>query len=144
MAATVPTTVPAYEASVFAHAVLRLTADDLRRLTDRARNLDDVTWWHAVVAVDRRLRGAQLLRHATMAGRVATQAVLTAANRAGVDIDSDLLAIARAAGDAARAVVAGGQTLPEAQPLLALWADIGFFAGHTVPDPISNPPNVRP
>jgi hypothetical protein len=119
------------EAFAFARAVLRMTGGDIRRLAASGRAGDDVAWWHAVVAVDHRLRRARLVRQGTMAGRAATQAVLIAASRSGLDLDADVIAVARAAADAARAVVAGGLRLRETDALLVPWAELGVLGERT-------------
>jgi hypothetical protein len=131
MPTTAPSADPVGQAFAFAHRVLRLTADDLRSLSTLTPVGDDVAWWDAVGAIERRLRAAHLLREAAVAGRVATQAVFTVANRTGVDVDRDVVAVAHAAGDAARAVVAGGAAAADAQLLLAPWAALGLLPART-------------
>jgi hypothetical protein len=129
MPTTVPTTDPVSQALAFARSVLRMSADDVRHLTTLTPLSDDVAWWDAVAAIDHRLQAAHLLRQASIAARLATQAVFTVANRAGLAVDRHVVAVAHAAGDAARALVAGGRSLPKAQPLLAPWAAMGLLAG---------------
>jgi hypothetical protein len=129
MPTTVPRADPIGEALAFAHRLVLLSADDIHRLSKVTPVGDDVAWWDAVAAVEDRLRGAHLLRQAGVVGRMATQAVFGVANRAGLDIDRQIVVIAHAAGDAARALVAGGSSMPEAEPLLAPWATLGLLLG---------------
>jgi hypothetical protein len=131
MPTTLRTTDSVSQAFAFAHRLLRMSADDIRRLSALTPVGDDVAWWDAVAGIEHRLRGAHLLRQAAVAGRVATQAVFTVANRAGVDVDRRVVAVAHAAGDAARALVAGGASVVEAQPLLAPWAAVGLVVERT-------------
>ena len=127
MPANAPITGSGNQASAFARTLVGMSADEIRRLARLVRASDDVGWWEAVVAVDRQLRRAHLLRRAALAGRAATQAVLIGAGRNGMDTDPDVIAVARAADDAARALMAGGGALAEAMPLLAGWAEVGLL-----------------
>jgi hypothetical protein len=131
MPTTVPTSEPVMRAFAFAHRVVRMSADDIRHLSSVTPVGDDVAWWDAVSAIEHRLQRSHLRREAAVAGRIATQAVFSVANRAGLDIDRHVVAAAHAAGDAARALVAGGASLAEAEPLLAPWAAMGLLAGRT-------------
>lgn len=86
----------------------------------------EVAWWKAAIAVDATLRRHHLIRRAGLAAHEAAQAVLRSAHHAGADETSrdDVTAVARAASDTARAIVAErqGMLTPEAlAPLYSPW-----------------------
>ena len=102
------------------HLTTRDLANHLRSLTAEAIRetgwglrheaptaADEIAWWSATARVDRKLRSqGRRLTAATAAG-VASQAVKYAALRAGLALDDpDVVLVARAASDAATAVVA--------------------------------------
>ncbi len=87
----------------------------------------EVAWWRATISVDSVLRRHHLTRRAALAAHEASTVVLATARRAGmVDAERDTVtAVARAAADAARALVAEAKVgLPtgEFEPLLGPWA----------------------
>lgn len=92
----------------FTHTLRTLSRDDIRRhATQVHATADDVGWWHTTIEVDRRLRDARLSRRAAAAAHAARDVVLATATRAADEIDAEVIAVARAASDAARALVAG-------------------------------------
>lgn len=127
MPTTAPRTDSVAQAFRFVHALLRMSADDIRQVSMATPVNDDVAWWDAVAAVEDRLRAVHLLREAAIAARRATQAVFSVAAKAGLDVDRGVVGVAHAAGDAARALVAGGTSLTPARPLLAPWTTAGLM-----------------
>jgi hypothetical protein len=106
---------PAIDNQVFDTSDLDAFTNTLRTLApadirDRARHLqaaaDDLDWWQTTITVDRRLRDAHLSRQASAAACAARDAVIATA-RSADGLDDEAAAVARAAGDAARALVAG-------------------------------------
>jgi hypothetical protein len=90
---------------------------------------DDLAWWRATVAVSVALRRAHRTRHASVVAHRAATAVVDAARRAGIDAShaDEVTAVARAAGDAARMLVAGdAEVVPDAvsAPLLHAWSGL--------------------
>jgi hypothetical protein len=69
---------------------------------------DEIAWWNATIRVDRLVHRQHQRHMAASAATTASRAVLHAASRCGLrPNDPDVIATARAASDAARAVVAG-------------------------------------
>jgi len=103
------------ESHIYDTAVLETFLASLRGLSPhairkqagrvRATHGDDLAWWQSTIDIDRRLHNARLSRRAAVAARAARDAVL-AASGADPD-DAEVAAVCRAAGDAARALVAG-------------------------------------
>jgi hypothetical protein len=98
-----------------------LTAEDIRRagllIRSEARSAADEIewWWSATVRVGHALRHQHRRLPAAQATAAATRAVRHAAHQAGLAADDpDVVATARAATDAAAAVVATPSTDPEA------------------------------
>lgn len=76
---------------------------------------DEITWWNATVRVDRLVRRQHQRHAAATAASTASRAVRQAASASGLTLDDpDVIATARAATDAARAVVAGGSARADA------------------------------
>lgn len=101
-----------------------LSAESIRETGWRLRHetltaADEVAWWSATARVGRQLRSqGRRLAAATAAG-IAAQAVKHAALRAGLALDDpDVILVARAASDAATAVVADNGTLAETRYFL--------------------------
>jgi hypothetical protein len=102
------------QASEFTARVAKLTAPEfsavaaaLRAEHDTADN--EVAWWRATLAVNATLRRQRRTREAGLAAHDASTAVMDAARRSGL-IDEDretAITVARAAAEAARALVAG-------------------------------------
>jgi hypothetical protein len=68
----------------------------------------EVSWWRATVEIDRQLRARCERRLGATAARQASTSVLHAAAKAGLDFqDPRVVAVARAASDVARGLVAG-------------------------------------
>jgi hypothetical protein len=91
------------------------------RIEDHAASAaGELAWWRATVEIERTLRLTRQARSATLAARRAAQAVLGAAAAAGIDLpDSRVTAVARAAAEVARGLVAGGGD--QVDELLASW-----------------------
>lgn len=102
-----------------------------RRVEDaRATTAGDIDWWRATAAVSRRLRHLHRSRAAASAAMRASEAVLGAPGAAELPHDAVVRA-ARAAGDVARVLVAGGP--PFALDVFASgWED---FVRRTTPPP---------
>jgi len=89
----------------------RLDAHSLRALADEVRGrqdtaADEVSWWRATIELERTLRTRHVLVQAAMASHQAAAAVLARADELGIELpDADVTAVARAAAEAARAVV---------------------------------------
>ena len=85
----------------FTHPLRTLAPDDIRRHETQLQTTgDDLDWWQTTITVDRRLRDGHLSRRAAAATRAAREAVLATATRNDDGIDADVVAVARAAGDA--------------------------------------------
>ena len=83
----------------FTHPLRTLALDDIRRHETQLQTTgDDLDWWQTTITVDRRLRDGHLSRRAAAATRAAREAVLATATRN--DDGIDVVAVARAAGDA--------------------------------------------
>jgi hypothetical protein len=100
----------------YIRVLTRLTGADLNSLViaiERRRGIDDdMAWWHATMALERGLRRTHRLRRAATAARIASEAVFAAARRARRQPDDpDILVVARAASEVARALVAGDADL---------------------------------
>jgi hypothetical protein len=68
----------------------------------------ELAWWHATVEVDRLVRLHHAGRRASLAASQAVAAVTASARAGGLDLkDHRVVAVARAAADAARALTAG-------------------------------------
>jgi hypothetical protein len=102
------------QASEFTATLNQLRAEDFTTIASALRAEHDtadseVTWWRATLAVNASLRRQRRTREAGLAAHVASSAVIEAARGCGVlDDDRDTaIAVARAASDVARAIVAG-------------------------------------
>ena len=87
-----------------------MSTDDIRRQAMRlASTGDELGWWRSTIEVERRLHDSRLSRRGAAAASVARNAVLAAAGRDNAQgLDADMVAaVARAAAEAARALVAG-------------------------------------
>ena len=89
---------------------------DIRAIGRRVRAehrsaAEEAAWWQATARVDRSVRRLRLRCPAALSGTQAARAVKAAAARAGLStVDPDVVATARAASDAARALVASKNT----------------------------------
>jgi hypothetical protein len=96
-----------------------MTAESIRqagRLTrgEHRTAADEIAWWSATVRVERLVRYERQRQAAATAASVARRAVKHAASRCGLAPDDpDVIATARAASDAAGAIVAGRGALAE-------------------------------
>jgi hypothetical protein len=85
----------------------------------------ELAWWRATIAVSGALRREKRTRLASMAAHHAAAAVVAAAQRAGFGEDrwSEVTAVARAAAEVARALVASREDVPWSvqEPLLHPW-----------------------
>ena len=98
--------------SDFVGRLRRLTGEQLTtiaRVSDDARATvaGDIDWWRATAIVSGKLRRLRRSRQAAVASRLASEAVLTSPAAAEVSHD-DVVHVARAAGEVARTLVAGG------------------------------------
>jgi hypothetical protein len=115
----------------FVRLLTRLTSTDLEALavsikTNRDPE-DDLDWWQATLALERSLRRNHRLRQAATAAGTAVLAVLAAATRAGwAPDDPDVTLVATAAGETARALVAGD---PDLCVFLRSWRPVEGIAG---------------
>jgi hypothetical protein len=102
------------QASEFTARLNRLTAEEFTTIVAALRAEhqtadSEVAWWRATLAVNATLRRQRRTREAGLAAHHASTAVIEAARGCGVlenDRDS-AIAVARAASDVARAMVAG-------------------------------------
>ncbi len=97
--------------------------------TRRASPDDDLAWWEATTALDRALRRRGTGHEAAMAARLASQAVLAVATRTGLAPGPDVNAVARSAGEVARALAAGDLSTAGADYLARGWEDLISRAG---------------
>lgn len=95
----------------------------------------EVGWWRATIEVTGAIKRHRCSREASLAAHRASAAVLDAARVAGIDDDdhrSDVTAVARAAGEAARLQVllscAATVVAPSAHALLQPWATLPVAA----------------
>lgn len=112
------------DAEAFRRLVGQLSGEEIRMIAAqlRAQVRDDVAWWHATLAVDRILRRSGRQRQAAMAARAAAEAAKAAAARAGLPPgDADVVAVARAAHQAVRALWALEAADCAAATLLEPW-----------------------
>lgn len=95
----------------FSRALATLSVNDITSLASRLRaghdSADDLAWWEATLALDRTLR----LRHRSVtsahAAQAAARAVVAAARRGGLPLDSpDVIEVTRAASEVSRTLVA--------------------------------------
>ena len=95
--------------SAFTRSLRAMSPDDIRRHATRLdATHDELAWWRSTIDVERRLREAHLSLLAAAAARAARDAVLAAANRDAHGIDTDVIvAVSRAAAEAARGIIAG-------------------------------------
>jgi hypothetical protein len=112
------------EAASFPLALERMTVDDVAAV---ARDLDsmigsvadEIATTRAVIQVEENLRRRRCRREAAVASQRAVRAVLAAAARDGFDTsDPDIVRVARAAGQYARALLVAGD-VPRAVNRLA-------------------------
>lgn len=99
-------------ADVFVGHLWRLTGDELHELARRvadvgATTAGDLEWWRATTAVSQRLRRLHRSHAAAVAAMRASEAVLGSPGSAALAHDT-VVQVARAAGDVARVLVAGG------------------------------------
>ena len=124
-AASIPVPRQAVSVARFAQALLDMDRPSIERqaarLTARTSPDDDVAWWEATMDLNRALRHQRTGRQAAMAAHRASQAVLVAAGRTGLALSPDILAVARSAGEAARALVAGDMNITGAGYLTRGW-----------------------
>lgn len=115
----------------FARRLQALTAEDIERVAAALHaDLDtadgEVAWWRATIAVSGALRRAGSGRAAGLAAHRAVTAVLDAARAAGIDTTQRdaVTAVARAAAEAARGLVAEGVADAAREPLLHPWQQV--------------------
>ena len=113
----------------FAQSLLHLTRSriELQVAGLKARRAspdDDVAWWEATMALNRALRRRGTGHEAAMAAHLASQAVLDAATRTGLALSPDVTAVARSAGEVARALIVGDLNTSGAGYLARGWKDL--------------------
>jgi hypothetical protein len=122
------------ECSRFVRRMHDLHPAELRRVADRlvgqhASAEGELAWWRATVAVGAALRAGRRGRAGSVAAHRASAAVLAGAAAAGLtSADRDVTAVARAAGEVARLLVAGGGPVvgtERCRPLLTAFAGLG-------------------
>lgn len=88
----------------------QLSADEIASLAARIRMVDhddDVAWWRATITVNGSLRRSHHSIRSARAADAAARAVVSAGRRVGLDSAApDVVVVATAAGDVARALVA--------------------------------------
>lgn len=122
-------------ADEFAHRLHHLTADDIERVAmavraEVATAEGELAWWRATIEVTEVLRRQHCSRQAGLAAHRAATAVVEAARAVGYAGDEhrdEVTAVARAAAEAARLLVAeraGAGTVTGGQPLVHPWQRI--------------------
>lgn len=111
----------------FIRRLSNLSAAEIEALSARVVRVvgdDDLAWWRATIAVDRSVRRLHRSNRSAGAAGAAARAVTTAARRASVDPTTDAVTrLAKAAADAARALVAEDDGV-EACYFLDVWASV--------------------
>lgn len=114
-------------ATEFTNRLRSLTGEEILDVAEHIRmrheSVDgDMAWWKATATVERRLRRQRAVRQSCRISHVASSVVREQAEAAGLATDArdDVICVARAAGDAARALASGvgGEATQE---LLAPW-----------------------
>jgi len=115
------------ELSEFVATIQTMTEDEVRRVaveleTRSMSSADEVSWWRAHITIDRAIRDRRCSRSASLAATSAAQAVVHVAEDADVMLpDPAVTAVARAAADIARAIVAGASARDSLNYLLEAW-----------------------
>jgi hypothetical protein len=115
------------ELGAFTRALRELGLEDLRLLAKDLENSaataeHEIAAMRAVLAVDDVLRAVRQRQIAALAAHAASEAVQTAARRAGVDLpDVGVTRVARSAAEIARAIVAGPRALASLRVLAGDW-----------------------
>jgi hypothetical protein len=114
----------------FGKAMAGLSAADITLVAQRIEShqetaSDDVEWWHATITIDRALKGSGRSRLAAACAHAAAESVLAAAERGGMTLpDHRATAVARAASEIARALMAGDEATAAVDYLLADFASV--------------------
>lgn len=114
----------------FVELLSRLSAGDIRAVAaeigaHHCSAADDIAWWQATVQIDRALKAGGCTRTAAMAALAAAKAVQAAAAASGMSLpDDDVTAVARAAAEVARGLVAGDAARDATCALLACWGPV--------------------
>jgi hypothetical protein len=121
----------AMEAAEFADRLGRLSRHDIDEIAGALRTVlgsaeGEVAWWKATIAVDRTLRHRGQSRVAGRAAWAAAHAVLESAEREGMlpEEKDDVTAVARAASDVARGLIAGGSVSILLADLVRVWRPV--------------------
>ncbi|MCZ7528033.1 MAG: hypothetical protein M5U14_17660 [Acidimicrobiia bacterium] len=118
------------ELAEFTGALAQMSRSDLHRVAEAISSHlacagDEVDAWHTTLAIDRALRVERRQRQAAWAAYAASQAVLAAADTAGIPRpDPEVTFVARAAAEVARGIVAGEAVALEVRGLLASWRPV--------------------
>jgi hypothetical protein len=114
----------------FVQLLSRLSEGDIRAVAaeigaHHCSAADDIAWWQATLQIDRALKADGCTRTAAMAALAAAKAVQQAAATAGVALpDDDVTAVARAAAEVARGLVAGEAARQATATLLVCWRPV--------------------
>ncbi len=119
------------EAQQLVQRLRRLDGEEILSLAATLRHHTDtpegeVAWWRASMSVGAALKAHHCTRHAAMAAHRAAEAVVSAAQRAGMDEThrDEVTLVARAAADAARALVLERDIPQECDAVLAPWLPV--------------------
>jgi hypothetical protein len=119
------------DAAEFAHRLERLSRHDIDEVACALRAAlgsaeGEVAWWKATITVDKALRLRGQGRQAGRAAWAAAHAVLESAEREGMLPASkdEVTAVARAASDVARGLVAGGSVAAVMGDLVRIWRPV--------------------
>ena len=114
------------DAERFVHELAHMSEPELRAVADLVRHdalsaEGELSWWRATAEVAASLKASRSGRHAASVAHSAVQAVMLAADRCGMlDAERDrATAVARAAADAARAIVADPACVGTTEVLVA-------------------------
>ena|SRR5206468_13013080 len=114
----------------FTQAIHEMSEADIREVAaeiggHQVSAADDIAWWQASLVIDPVLKHDGRCRVAAAAASSASRAVLAIA---GHDVecvgDSDVIAVASAAGTIARGLVAGPDVMPSLDHLLRHWQPV--------------------
>ncbi|MCU1461289.1 MAG: hypothetical protein JWO37_1364 [Acidimicrobiales bacterium] len=114
----------------FTQAIHEMSVTDIREVAaeiggHQASVADDIAWWQATLTIDKVLKHDGRCRTAAVAASSASRAVLAIVDHADDSSpDSDVIAVARAAGTIARGLVAGKDVEPCLDHLLRDWQPV--------------------
>ena len=119
------------DAAEFARRLEQLSRHEIDEVARTLRTVlgsaeGEVAWWKATITVDKALRLHGQGRIASRAAWAAAHAVLESAEREGMlpECKDEVTAVARAASDVARGLVAGGSVAIVLADLVRIWRPV--------------------